>query len=105
MIFMTLLSVITQNIAPCNNETRTNVAGAMVGVTGTMNIDPFLEIFLSIYHNNPTFRDGLLVTLMSAFISKAKGHPNLKFSVNAVNLYVALEATSRVAFGLILGIY
>jgi len=47
----------------------------------------------------------LLVTLMSAFISKAKGRPNLKFSVDAVNLYVALEATSRVAFGLILGIY
>ena len=100
---MSLLSVITQAIAPCNNETRTDVVGDIVGVTGTMNTDPFLESFLSMYHDNPTFRDGLLVALMSTFVSKAKGHPNPKFSIDVVNFYVPLEATSGVTFGLVSG--
>ena len=92
---MALLSVITQAIAPCNNETRTNIACDIVGVTGTINTYPFLESFLSMYKDNPTFRDGLLVALMSAFVSKANGHPHPKFSVDAVSFFIAVEATSR----------
>ena len=79
------------------------MAGAIVEVTGTMNTDPFLESFLSMYNDNPSFRNGLLVALMSAFVSKANGHPNPKFSVDVVNFYIALEATSRKAFGLVSG--
>jgi len=79
------------------------VAGAIVDVTGTMNTDPFLESFLTMYHDNPTFRDGLLVALISAFVSTVNGHPNPKFSVEVVNFYIALEAMSRRTFGLVSG--
>ena len=66
-----------------------------------MNTDPFLESFPSMYHDNSKFRDGLLVALMSAFVSKASSHPNPKFLVDVVNFYIVLEATSRKAFGLV----
>jgi len=79
------------------------MAGVIVKVTETMNTDPFLESSLSMYHDNPTFRDGLRVALISAFVSKANGHPNPKFSVEVVNFYIILEATSRGALGLVSG--
>ena len=79
------------------------MAGTIVEVTGTMNTDPFLASFLSMYSANPKFRKGLLVALMSAFVSKANGHPNPKFLVDVVNFYIALKATSRKAFGLVSG--
>ena len=84
IILSFVMMIISRNILP---QVLSSVACAIVEVIGTMNTDPFLESFLSMYHENPKFRDGLLVARMSAFVSKANIHPNPKSLVDKVNFY------------------
>ena len=75
--------------------------GAALELNGAKNTDLFLQAFTQMYREHVEFREGLLVALMRAFVSKANGHRNPEFPLCSMNFYVALEATSRKAFSLV----
>ena len=74
---------------------------AALELNGTKSTDSFLQAFTEMYQEHVEFREGLLVALMRAFVSKANGHRNPEFPLCSMNFYVALEATSRKAFSLV----